>query len=151
MFATGRPLRVVKNKYIMDWEENRQKEMKELLQKGTLPYTADVEARQKRFARSGAQSLTCCARAAAARRSLRRTCRRCSRADRCSWARPLVSSRMSRFAHFQRIRSSHLRLFLAFAQPAAQIIKEMVEDAISILRANTSRITTIPPAIRSKL
>jgi len=47
LIFTGRPLRVVKNKYIMDWEENRQKEMKELLNKGTIPFYADIEKKQK--------------------------------------------------------------------------------------------------------
>jgi len=48
LIFTGRPLRVVKNDYIMSWENERTKEMKDLLTKGKLPYTADVEARQKR-------------------------------------------------------------------------------------------------------
>jgi len=38
---------VVKNKYIMDWEENRQKEMKDLLNKGVIPFYADIEKKQK--------------------------------------------------------------------------------------------------------
>ncbi|KAK4046727.1 hypothetical protein OIO90_006458 [Microbotryomycetes sp. JL221] len=34
---TGRPLRVRKNPFILDWEENRQNEIKELTSKGTIP------------------------------------------------------------------------------------------------------------------
>ena len=44
---TGRPLRVLKNEYVLDWEFNRQKEMKELLEKGILPYKADVDKYQQ--------------------------------------------------------------------------------------------------------
>ncbi|KAL6245357.1 hypothetical protein RBB50_007356 [Rhinocladiella similis] len=34
---TGRPLRVLKNRYILNWEESRQAEIKELTSKGILP------------------------------------------------------------------------------------------------------------------
>ncbi|KAM0790361.1 hypothetical protein ACM66B_003244 [Microbotryomycetes sp. NB124-2] len=34
---TGRPLRVRKNPFILDWEENRQQEIKDLTSKGTIP------------------------------------------------------------------------------------------------------------------
>jgi len=54
----GRPLRVVKNKYIMKWEDERNKGMKDLRAKGVLPYTADVEERQKRFASRVVHHLT---------------------------------------------------------------------------------------------
>lgn len=40
---TGRPMRVRKNEYIMNWEENRRAELKELTSKGKLPYEADLE------------------------------------------------------------------------------------------------------------
>ena len=40
---TGRPLRIVKNDYATDWENNRQNEMKDLLNKGIRPYRNDVE------------------------------------------------------------------------------------------------------------
>jgi len=40
---TGRPLRVRKNKYIMDWEENRKDEIKRLTSKGTIPIEHDME------------------------------------------------------------------------------------------------------------
>lgn len=40
---TGRPLRVRKNPYIQNWEENRQAEMKELTSKGTIPVEHDLE------------------------------------------------------------------------------------------------------------
>lgn len=41
---TGRPLRVRKNEYIANWEENRQAEIKELTSKGTIPVEHDLEA-----------------------------------------------------------------------------------------------------------
>ncbi len=40
---TGRPMRVIKNEYIMDWEINRKQEMKEATAKGIIPYQLDVE------------------------------------------------------------------------------------------------------------
>lgn len=40
---TGRPLRVRKNPYIEDWENNRQSEIKELTSKGTIPVEFDLE------------------------------------------------------------------------------------------------------------
>lgn len=40
---TGRPLRVRTNKYIEDWEENRQQEIKELTGKGIIPVENDLE------------------------------------------------------------------------------------------------------------
>jgi NAD(P)H-dependent flavin oxidoreductase YrpB (nitropropane dioxygenase family) len=40
---TGRPLRVRNNDYIKNWEDNRQAEMKELTEKGTIPVESDFE------------------------------------------------------------------------------------------------------------
>ncbi|KAF2014383.1 oxidoreductase-like protein [Aaosphaeria arxii CBS 175.79] len=40
---TGRPLRVRKNPYIVNWEENRANEIKELTAKGILPVEHDIE------------------------------------------------------------------------------------------------------------
>jgi len=42
---TGRPMRVLKNDYIMDWEDNRQKEIKELTAKGVIPALHDIESK----------------------------------------------------------------------------------------------------------
>lgn len=44
---TGRPLRVRKNPYIMNWEEHRREEMQELLNKGVLPVMHDMEVVEK--------------------------------------------------------------------------------------------------------
>ena len=43
LIFTGRPLRVRNNEYIQDWEENRQAEMKELIEKGVIPVESDFE------------------------------------------------------------------------------------------------------------
>jgi NAD(P)H-dependent flavin oxidoreductase YrpB (nitropropane dioxygenase family) len=43
LIFTGRPLRVRKNPYIENWENERQSEIKELTSKGTLPYEHDLE------------------------------------------------------------------------------------------------------------
>mmetsp|Transcript_3940 Transcript_3940/g.10622 ORF Transcript_3940/g.10622 Transcript_3940/m.10622 type:complete len:354 (-) Transcript_3940:96-1157(-) len=44
---TGRPMRVIKNAYITDWEENRSQEIKELTSKGILPIYKDMEDKKK--------------------------------------------------------------------------------------------------------
>eukprot|EP01084_Bolivina_argentea_P270541 460056_1 len=40
---TGRPLRLMKHSYAVNWETNRKDEMKRLLQNGILPYKDDLE------------------------------------------------------------------------------------------------------------
>lgn len=40
---TGRPLRVKRNPYIDNWEENRQADIKEYTSKGVIPVEADLE------------------------------------------------------------------------------------------------------------
>jgi len=44
---TGRPLRVLKTPYIVDWEENRRDEIKELTTHGVLPVAHDQEKKAK--------------------------------------------------------------------------------------------------------
>lgn len=43
LIFTGRPLRVRKNAYILNWENERQQEIKELTSKGVLPYESDLD------------------------------------------------------------------------------------------------------------
>lgn len=43
LIFTGRPLRVRKNAYIENWENERRAELKELTSKGILPFEADLE------------------------------------------------------------------------------------------------------------
>eukprot|EP01084_Bolivina_argentea_P085116 153847_1 len=40
---SGRPLRVVKNDYVLNWERNRKDEMRKLLKSGILPYDYDMK------------------------------------------------------------------------------------------------------------
>jgi len=44
---TGRPLRVLKNSYIMNWEENRQEDIKRLTSQGIIPAEQDMEDIEK--------------------------------------------------------------------------------------------------------
>jgi len=44
---TGRPLRVRKNDYIMDWEENRKDEITKLTNQGIIPVHHDIETKKK--------------------------------------------------------------------------------------------------------
>lgn len=43
LIFTGRPLRVIKNPYIENFENNRAEEIKTLCDKGILPYENDVK------------------------------------------------------------------------------------------------------------
>ncbi|KAK1836960.1 2-nitropropane dioxygenase [Podospora conica] len=43
LIFTGRPLRVRKNPYIVNWEEERQAEIKELTSQGKLPFESDLD------------------------------------------------------------------------------------------------------------
>jgi len=45
---TGRPLRVMKTDYIMDWENNKKDQIKALTSKGILPALQDLEQREKK-------------------------------------------------------------------------------------------------------
>ena len=47
LIFTGRPLRVRKNPYIMNWETERRDEMHSLLDKGVLPIQHDLEEVEK--------------------------------------------------------------------------------------------------------
>jgi NAD(P)H-dependent flavin oxidoreductase YrpB (nitropropane dioxygenase family) len=47
LIYTGRPLRVLKNPYIMNWETERREEMQGLLDKGVLPVQQDLETLEK--------------------------------------------------------------------------------------------------------
>eukprot|EP00471_Norrisiella_sphaerica_P001275 CAMPEP_0184487560 /NCGR_PEP_ID=MMETSP0113_2-20130426/10189_1 /TAXON_ID=91329 /ORGANISM="Norrisiella sphaerica, Strain BC52" /LENGTH=358 /DNA_ID=CAMNT_0026869915 /DNA_START=96 /DNA_END=1172 /DNA_ORIENTATION=- len=47
LIYTGRPLRIKKGKYVMEWETKRQQEIKDLCAKGTLPYMKDLEEMKK--------------------------------------------------------------------------------------------------------
>lgn len=40
---TGRPMRVLKNEYILNWENNRKEEVKKLTSQGIIPVTHDME------------------------------------------------------------------------------------------------------------
>jgi len=45
LIFTGRPLRVLKNEYILHWENERQQQIKELTTKGIIPVMHDLEER----------------------------------------------------------------------------------------------------------
>ena len=47
LIYTGRPLRVRKNPYIMNWETERNEEMHKLLDKGVIPVQHDLETVEK--------------------------------------------------------------------------------------------------------
>ena len=45
LIYTGRPLRVLKTDYIMDWETRRREQIEELTGKGVIPVQHDIEER----------------------------------------------------------------------------------------------------------
>jgi len=50
LIYTGRPMRIIKNDYSVNWEQNRAEEQKQLLASGTIPYYKDqkiVEEKNK--------------------------------------------------------------------------------------------------------
>ncbi|CAE7767725.1 unnamed protein product [Symbiodinium sp. CCMP2456] len=46
---TGRPMRIIKNKYSVSWEEDRSKEMRECLQSGLIPYKKDEKLMEEKL------------------------------------------------------------------------------------------------------
>eukprot|EP00932_Pfiesteria_piscicida_P019051 SRR837773.5886.p3 GENE.SRR837773.5886~~SRR837773.5886.p3 ORF type:complete len:189 (-),score=72.48 SRR837773.5886:67-633(-) len=48
LIYTGRPMRIIKNKYSVNWEENRAQELKELLAQGVIPVTKDQTLMEKK-------------------------------------------------------------------------------------------------------
>lgn len=46
LIYTGRPMRIIKNEYSLNWDENRRQEMKELLEDGILPIQSDIDQRR---------------------------------------------------------------------------------------------------------
>jgi len=47
LIYTGRPLRIIKNKYSTDWADNRSKECREICASGKLPFEHDLAQREK--------------------------------------------------------------------------------------------------------
>lgn len=43
---SGRPLRMIKNKYVLDWATRRKEEMKRLLEEGTIPFKRDFDEKK---------------------------------------------------------------------------------------------------------
>lgn len=48
LIYTGRPMRIIKNKYSVNWEENRSQELKDLLENGTIPMSKDQKVMEKK-------------------------------------------------------------------------------------------------------
>jgi NAD(P)H-dependent flavin oxidoreductase YrpB (nitropropane dioxygenase family) len=48
LIYTGRPLRIIKNAYSVEWENNKMVEMKELLAKGTTPVARDQDIMERK-------------------------------------------------------------------------------------------------------
>merc|ERR1719330_620832 len=109
---TGRPLRVKKNFYITDWENNRKKEMGRLLAQGKIPYKADLEKLQDNKRKQKDQGVG-------------------------PLNKGLTPQMMSQlFPHL----IGQVAGVLTDIKPAKEIIDEMMEDCVKTLRHNTGRI-----------
>lgn len=102
---TGRPMRVLKNPYAVNWETERSNEIRELISKGIIPVNHDLE---QLSAKGGEVP---------------------SGVDMTE-ARPLLMGQCAGAVHD--------------IKPAKEIIEEMVNDAITTLRAATGSITRLP-------
>jgi len=100
---TGRPMRVRKSGYIMDWEENKADKIRELTSKGTLPVEWDMRGRQEREEEIGFETMM--------------------------EVQPLLMG--ANAGAIDEIK------------PAKEIMDEMMNGAIKILRTNTTKISKL--------
>jgi NAD(P)H-dependent flavin oxidoreductase YrpB (nitropropane dioxygenase family) len=112
---TGRPMRVVKNPYIMHWEENRQQEIRELCDNGVIPYTADLEDNKPKGAAGSSSSS------------------KIGDPD-------IPEAQAGAAATFRPLLMGQCAGAIKDIQPAKQIVDEMVDGAIVALRTATAFI-----------
>jgi len=98
---TGRPLRVLKTPYLVNWENERFSEIRELTSKGKIPVNYDIEKYSKE-AESGNSNID------------------------ASVFRPYLMGQAAGA--------------IEDVKPAAQIITEMVTQAVSIISSNSKKI-----------
>ena len=105
---TGRPMRVIRTDYTDSWEEvpERKGLINKLIKEGTIPYTVDIEERQKSGAEVTAEDM-----------------------KKMMESRPLLMGQCAGAIHD--------------IKPAAQIIEEMVGDAVNYLKVGASLIKPI--------
>lgn len=113
LIYTGRPLRIIKNAYASEWENNRQQDIKRLTTQGILPYE-HLETSLEVLKASGlAEGMD------EGDISVEATIQ----------ARPLLSGQAAGA--------------VKEIKPAKAIVEEMVKDAIEILRVNTHKIAKL--------
>lgn len=100
---TGRPMRVLKNEYILNWENERQNEIKELISKGTIPVNYDLEQKS-------------------------------SKGEEVS---PVLMARL------RPLLMGQVAGAITDIKPAAEIINEMMRDAVSILKQLNSQMAPV--------
>mmetsp|Transcript_45110 Transcript_45110/g.63136 ORF Transcript_45110/g.63136 Transcript_45110/m.63136 type:complete len:363 (-) Transcript_45110:40-1128(-) len=100
---TGRPMRVLKNQYIMDFEGNRADEIKSLTAKGVIPIRADIEKKAEAGEEIDAELMAA--------------------------TRPLLMGQVAAAVHE--------------IKPAAEIMAEMVNGAVSVIRQLNSSLTPV--------
>ena len=106
LIFTGRPMRVIKNEYIMDWETNRSKEILALTGKGVLPYQHDIDEAMK--SKEG-----------------------------------ITKERMRQAMEWRPLLCGQVCGAIDEIKPAAEIINEMMQDAIDSLKKSSSKIAKL--------
>jgi len=104
---TGRPMRVLKNDYIMNWENERQPEIKALTSKGVIPVMDDFEQRSAKGEQPTPEQMIA--------------------------VRPLLMGQAAGA--------------ISDIKPAAQIINEMITEAITSLRGSTALVVPMKAAL----
>ena len=112
LIYTGRPMRIIKNDYAVDWEENRREEMDKLLKKGTIPYTTDMARFQEMQKKENSDKL--------------------------------AGSYVASYDDALPKLSGFVAASIDDVKPAADIVNEMMEEAIEALKVNAGKIKMIP-------
>jgi len=114
---TGRPLRIIKNKYSLNWEENRKEEMKALLSAGHIPWVVDQEVEEEGNW-TNAPDVPECNRAA---------------------DRPIPTDIPFSLPWL----SGQVAGAIEEIKPAKQIVEEMVEEAAEVMRKNSNFVSRL--------
>ncbi|KAJ3227719.1 hypothetical protein HDU81_006515 [Chytriomyces hyalinus] len=132
LIYTGRPLRILKNWYSNNWEDNRQAELKELLAEGKIPAIWEAEqmdaAMAKRQSSTNDKDLE--AKSDAKKQAKKDSTEEDEGMDMDEMAmsaRPLLMGQVA--GAIQDIK------------PAKEIVEEMVSDAIRVLKENSALIS----------
>ncbi|KAI8608036.1 2-nitropropane dioxygenase [Chytriomyces sp. MP71] len=138
LIYTGRPLRILKNWYSSNWEENRQQELKDLISEGKIPAIWEAEQLDAAMAKrqSGTNDRDIEANAAAKRKALKPPTKK-NEAEEEDAGMDLDEMAMSA----RPLLMGQVAAAVSEIKPAKDIVEEMVGDAIKVLKANVALIS----------